>query len=296
MRKFQVLTDSTSDLQKEFRDKLNIDYINMVYTINGVTYDADLDWNNLSPTDYYNMMREGARSITGLIKTIDTEMKFEEALKQGLDVLYIACSSALSGSVNAAKITASELLERYPERKIVCFDSLRSNYAEGLIAYDAAVMANSGMELDEVVKVLEETKLNYHTIATVETLDYLKKAGRIKASKAFFGNLMGVKPIILADANGNNYSFKKIKGRKASLDDIVNYVKENITNPCEKIVFVEHADCIKEAEYVKNQIEKLVNPKEVRISVLGPIIGATVGPGTITINFNGNKVTMVSGE
>lgn len=296
MRKFQVLTDSTSDLQKEFRDKLNIDYINMVYTINGVTYDADLDWNNLSPTDYYNMMREGARSITGLIKTIDTEMKFEEALKQGLDVLYIACSSALSGSVNAAKITASELLEKYPERKIVCFDSLRSNYAEGLIAYDAAVMANSGMELDEVVKVLEETKLNYHTIATVETLDYLKKAGRIKASKAFFGNLMGVKPIILADANGNNYSFKKIKGRKASLDDIVNYVKENITNPCEKIVFVEHADCIKEAEYVKNQIEKLVNPKEVRISVLGPIIGATVGPGTITINFNGNKVTMASGE
>lgn len=296
MRKFQVLTDSTSDLQKEFRDKLNIDYINMVYTINGVTYDADLDWNNLSPTDYYNMMREGARSITGLIKTTDTEMKFEEALKQGLDVLYIACSSALSGSVNAAKITASELLERYPERKIVCFDSLRSNYAEGLIAYDAAIMANSGMELDEVVKVLEETKLNYHTIATVETLDYLKKAGRIKASKAFFGNLMGVKPIILADANGNNYSFKKIKGRKASLDDIVNYVKENITNPCEKIVFVEHADCIKEAEYVKNQIEKLVNPKEVRVSVLGPIIGATVGPGTITINFNGNKVTMVSGE
>jgi DegV family protein with EDD domain len=296
MRKFQVITDSTSDLEKEYREKYNIEYLKMVFTIDGQTYDADLDWNELSPIDYYNKMRNGNRSVTGLVKTSEVEEKFEKALAQGLDVLYIAISSKLSGSVNAAKVLSEELASKYPERKIVCFDSLRSNYAEGILAIDAAKLSDEGLSVDETVEILEKTKFNYQCIATVETLDYLKMAGRVKASTAFFGNLMGVKPLVLADAKGNNYSFKKVKGRKNSLDEIINYVKENITDASDKTIFVAHADCLKDAIYVKDQIVKLINPKDVHIAFLGPIIGATVGPGSIAISFNGKKVEIASGE
>ena len=81
MRKFQVFTDSTSDLEKEYREKYNIEYLKMVFTIDGQTYDADLDWNELSPIDYYNKMRNGNRSVTGLVKTSEVEEKFEKKLK-----------------------------------------------------------------------------------------------------------------------------------------------------------------------------------------------------------------------
>lgn len=295
MKKFQVLTDSTADVEKSYREEYDFDYLKNTFRFVGEEkeYDADLDWEELSAKEYYDKMRKGYLSKTSMVKTSEFEEKFNKYLSEGLDILYIACSSKLSGSYESGKMIAKELLQNYPDRKIICIDSLRSNYAEGLMSIDAAKMALDGMDIEEVAEYLENNKLNYHTYATVATLDYLKKAGRVKASKAFFGNLMGVKPIIIADAIGQNYSFKKVKGRKASLDEIVNQVKENIENASEATVFVEHADCLESAEYVADKIKELVNPKKINISTLGPIIGATTGPDTITVNFYGKKVTIV---
>ena len=296
MKKFQIFTDTTSDVEKKFRDEYELDYLKMVFTIEGKTYDGDLDWKEMTPEDYYNKMRKGNRAITGLVKNDDAEAKIKAALDAGLDVLYIACSSKLSGSVNSVKIIADELLQSYPDRKVVSYDSLRSNYAEGMMAMDAAKWALEGMDIDECVKKLDETKLNYQVYATVATLDWLKKAGRVKASTAFFGNLLGVKPIIVSDALGNNYGFKKVKGRKNSLDELVNIACERVINPEESTIYIEHADCLNDALYIKEQIEAKIKIKEINVSKLGPMIGATTGPDTITINFFGQKVEIASGE
>lgn len=296
MSNFKVFTDSTSDVEKKFRDELGLGYLKMVFTIDGKDYDADLEWPEISYKEYYDKMRKGSRAITGQIKNIEVITKIGKAFDEGYDVLYIACSSKLSGSVNSAKICADELIQKYPNRKLVCYDSLRSNYAEGFMAITAQKMANEGKSLDEVVDYLNNNRLKFQTFATVESLEWLRKSGRVKATAAFFGNLFGVKPIIVGDRNGNNYAFKKVKGRKTSLDELVELICTRLENPSEATVFIEHADSEKDAQYIASQVQNRVNPKCINISPLGPIIGATVGPGTITVNFFGEEVTIAGEE
>ena len=163
------------------------------------------------------------------------------------------------------------------------------------MAIDAAKMKNEGKSIEEVTSYIEENKLCYHQFATVESLDYLRKAGRVKATSAFFGNLLGVKPMIISDAKGNNFAVKKVKGRKNSLNEIINMMKENVVDIENQTVYVAHADALEDANYVKELIIKEFNPKEVRVEYLGPIIGVSVGPGTIGVYAKGKKVEVVGG-
>ena len=296
MKKFIVFTDSTSDVEKKYRDQYELEYLKMVFTIDGKDYDADLEWPEISFKSYYDKMRKGSRAITGQIKNSEVTEKIGKAFEEGYDVLYVACSSKLSGSVNSAKVCAEELLAKYPDRKLVSYDSLRSNYAEGLMAITAAKMAQEGKTLEETVAYLDSNKLKFQTFATVESLEWLKKAGRVKATSAFFGNLFGVKPIIVGDKNGNNYAFKKVKGRKTSLDELVETICTRFEYSEEATLFIEHADCEKDAQYIADSVKQRINVKNINISPLGPIIGATVGPGTITVNFYGEEVTIAGEE
>ena len=296
MKTFYVFTDSTSDVEKKYREELDFGYLKMAFRLDNKDYDADLEWPVLSAQDFYNRLRQGNRATTNQILTSEVEAKFASAFEKGYDVLYIACSSKLSTSVNYAKIIGEEVVAKFPGRKFVCYDSLRSCYAEGLMAIDAAKMANDGKTLEEVVAYFDENKLNYQTFATVGSLNWLKMAGRVKASAAFFGNLFGVKPIIVGDTKGNNYGFKKVKGRKTSLDELVALVAERLLDAENATVFVEHADSLKDAEYVAAEIKAKTNAKDVCISTLGPIIGASCGPDTITVNFYGKKMDITGEE
>lgn len=296
MKTFYVFTDSTSDIEKKYRDELDFGYLKMAFKLDNKDYEADLEWKDMKAVDFYNYMRQGNRVTTNQVLTNEIETKFEEAFKKGLDVLYVACSNKLSTSVNYAKTIGEEVLAKYPGRKLVCFDSLRSCYAEAQMAMAAAKMANEGKTLDETVAFLHENKLNYQTFATVGSLNWLKMAGRVKAGAAFFGNLFGVKPIICSDMKGNNYGFMKVKGRKTSLDQLVALTEERLTDKENAVVYVEHADCLQDAEYLAHAIKEKTNCKEVHISVLGPIIGASCGPDTITVNFYGKTMDIVGEE
>ena len=296
MKNFYVFTDSTSDVEKNYREELDFGYLKMAFRVEEKDYDADLEWSGLASKDFYNTLRQGNRATTNQILTTEVEKKFEEAFAKGLDVFYLACSSKLSTSVNYAKVIGEEIVAKYPGRKFVCYDSLRSCYAEAMMAMDAARMANEGKTMDDVVKYFDEYKLNYQTFATVGSLNWLKMAGRVKASKAFFGNLFGVKPIICGDTKGNNYGFKKVKGRKNSLDELVAITVERLENKENAVVYVEDADCLQDAEYVAKEIKAKTNCKEVHISTLGPIIGATCGPDTITVSFYGKKMDITGEE
>ena len=292
MNSFKVITDTTSDLYEELREKYDIDYMMMSFNDGKKNYDADIDFKGISAKEFYDSMRNGVVFKTSQVQATEISKKLTKYLELGYDILYVACSSKLTSSYNFVKLQSEELLDDYPDRKIVCFDTLRSTGSEGLIAIKAAILAKEGKTVDEVFEILNNEKLNYNTYCTVNSLEWLKKAGRIKATKAFFGNLFNVKPIIVADAIGNNYAMTTIKGRKESLDFIVQAVKERIVDSKNQIVFVEHADDIDSAEYVKTRIINTINVKEVVVTNIGPIIGATVGPDSIIVSFYGEKVTL----
>lgn len=291
MKKFAILTDSCSDLGKEVREKYSIDYVQMNITFDGKELPASLDWDEYTPSELYGLMKAGTRVKTTQVPPAAFEEVFGKYVSEGLDAIYISCSSALSGSVNTAKVIADELNAKH-ENKIYCVDSLNSCMGEGLMAINAAEMRDSGKSAKETAEYFEANRLKYWQICTVGDLNYLKRAGRVNASAAFFGNLFGVKPIIISNRAGENFAFKKVKGRKNSLDELVNLTKENIENPSEQIIAVMHADCLADALYLKDRIEKELSPKEVYINYIGPIIGASAGPDTVAVYCRGKEVTI----
>ena len=289
MKDYVILTDSCSDLSKDVRESLGIDYVQMNIVYDGKELPASLDWDLYTPQELYNLMRNGTRITTNQVPVQTFTTVFTKYLEEGKDIVYIGCSSALSGSVNTGKVVADELAEKYPDNKVYVIDSLNSCLGEGLMVMDAAKMKKEGKTAAEVVAYIEANKLKYQQFCAVDDLTYLKRAGRVKASAAFFGNLFGVKPILISNRQGENFAIKKIKGRKNSLDEIINMAKSSIVAPETQTVAVVHADCEKDAEYLKNRIESELGVKEVYVNYIGPIIGASAGPGTIAIYCRCNE-------
>lgn len=292
MKKFVIVSDSCCDLNEELRKKYDIEYIPMGIAYNGKSAIADLDWKEISVKDYYQMMKDDVRVTTFQITKEQYLTRFEEYLNDGYDILSISCSSALSSSVHTSYKARDELLKKYPEAKIICIDSLISCYGLGLLCIIASNMRSEGKCIEEVAKFIEENKLKSNQFGTVADLKYIKRAGRITATKALFGTLFNVKPIIISDTKGQNVSIEKSKGRKNVISRIAELTKENYTGQYLGDIFIGHADSEEDAFELKKQIEeKFGNEKpNINIGYIGPILGASCGPGMLAVYFIGNEV------
>ena len=143
----------------------------------------------------------------------------------------------------------------------------------------------------------ELTFYDEHTVEAFEKLKALYRAGRVKGPAAFFGNLLGVKPIIISDANGEQAAFKKVKGRRTSFDEIVNLLKESIENPEEQTVYIVHADCAdEEVKALRSSLVAAIPAKDIHTGLIGPIIGASIGPDAIGVFAFGKKITFRVGD
>lgn len=295
MREFVIFGDSTCDLTKALREKYKIEYVAMNFTIDDVEYEASLDWDDAKAKQHYDTMRSGKRVFTTQVPKNVYYNRFKECLLQGKDVLYISCSSALSASINAAIIVANELKAEFPEAEICCVDSLISSLGQGYLLMEASRQRNKGLSALETARYIESIRLKVNQCGTVETMEYLARAGRVKASKAFFGNLFGVKPIIISDRKGQNYAYKKVKGysnaRVAIADHIV-----NAAGGVYDTLLISHADCLEDAILLRDEILKKANFKEVILGYIGPIVGASVGPGTVISFTFGEEVTIEGDE
>lgn len=292
MRKVQILTDSCSDLTPELMEKYGVDYAKMNTVYEDKHSPADLSWTEEEVHALYGIMRNGNRVTTTQVPMDEFDRVFRKYLDMGRDIVYIGCSLKQSGSVNTARVLAAELLKEYPEAKISCIDSKHASMGEGVLALDAAEYANTGKTVDEITSYVEERRKYLNQFVTVHTLEFLRKAGRVKASSAFFGNLLGVKPIIIADADGEQAAIKKVKGRANSLKEIVSLLKETITEPEKQTVYVAHADCDKdEINSVIDMIKSEIPCKDVYVGFIGPIIGASIGPDAVAIFAFGKEIT-----
>ena len=296
MEKFVIFSDSTCDLDAALRKEYGIEYVQMNYIIDDKEYPADLDWGIHSVKEYYDLMRSGKRVRTTQVPRETYEAAFTKVLQAGLDAVYISCSSALSGSVNLAKLIAQELSEAYPNNKIYCVDSLCSSLGQGAMVLTASKLRAEGKCASEVAAYIEADRLEINQAGTVGSLEYLRRAGRVKASKAFFGNIFGVKPIIISDILGQNYALKKAKGMANAQKEIALMMKENVIDPENQCLYITHADVPEVAEQLKAEILLQVPFKETHISTIGPIVGASVGPGTIIAFCHGKEVTVEGKE
>lgn len=292
MKKVKIITDSCADLTVAQLTKYNIDYAKMSTSYNGEESPALLTWTESEVHNLYNVMREGNRITTAQVSVEEFQRIFDEYLKESYDIVYIGCSSKQSGSVNTAYVTARRMTEQYPDSKIICIDSLNASMGEGMLAIEAAKMAADGKSAEEIERRILSIRKNVNQYATVHSLDALKRAGRVKGPAAFFGNLMGVKPIIIADANGEQAAYRKVKGRQKSFEEIVDMLKKSIVDPEKQTVYVLHADCSDdEINRLVELIKKEIPCQGIEIGYIGPIIGASIGPDAVGIWGFGQEVT-----
>ena len=289
MANITIFTDTNADLCKELRERYDIDYFKMCTVHDGRVVPADSDWGTFSPKEYYDILRAGKRVTTAQVPAESFRQVFTACLEAGETVIYIANALPLSGSVNTAKLVARELLETYPNGKIYCVNSKNTCFGEGMLAIYAAELRDAGKTAEEIVAAVEEKSAYVNQFVTVGSLDMLKRSGRVKGSAAFFGNLFGVKPIIISDANGQNVPICKVKGRNASLDKLIELLGEVAVDPADQTVYIEHADCVEVAEYLKEKALAL-GFKNAVIGVIGPVVGACIGPDAVGVWCYGKKV------
>lgn len=302
MNKFAIIGDSTCDLTTEQRKAHNIDYARMIVSWTDKDKKlqerhADLDWKEYSVKEYYDILRAGFRIITSQVTEQEYDEVFGRHLKAGEDILYIACSSGLSASLKLAeRLWNEKYSKQYPNQRLIIVDSLLSAMGQGSMLLYAAEQRDKGASMDEIAKWLEENKLKFNQIATVESLEYLKRAGRVKASAAFFGNIFGVKPMLISDIKGMNYAFEKVKGRRNALIRLAEFVRDNVVDAEKQTIYITHADARQEdVDLVVSKVKEMCNFKEIVVQYLGPIIGCSTGPGTFGVYFFGKEVT-VAGE
>ncbi len=288
---YQIFTDSSSGLSKELRAEYNIPYFRMGIVIDGVEKHADLDWEEYTNDEFYGWVANPKiKRNTSLISTTEIIEKVTPYLKEGKDILYLACTDALSGSRNIFELVKKDLEEQFPGRKLISVNSCRAEMALGMIVIEACKLQRQGKSIEEVVAWVEENKQKFNQVGSVETLTYLKAFGRVSGAAAFFGNLMSLKPMIMADIHGNNYVYKKTKGTKNSLEESILYIKERMIEGVTDCVYVCQASCSEKQKYLMKQIEEQLHIKAYP-SFIGPLVGLCCGPGMFGCYFFGKEVT-----
>lgn len=292
---FVIVTDSTSDLNKELREKYDIEYVAMNYLVDDTEYPASLDWESHSTKDFYDLMRNGKLVKTTMVPATTFTAFFDKCYAEGRkNILYIACSSGLSGSYNMSLKLIEEFCTSHEDMTIIAVDSKISSLGEGFLAMKASEMRAEGKSMKEIADYLESIKLNINQFATVATLNYLVKSGRMKPMKGFFGDLVGIKPILISDATGTNVAVKKVKGAHASLMEIVNLTVTSAIKPEEQTLYISHADNLESATFLRDEIMKRAPFKDAVISTIAPIVGASTGPGTLCTFCLGPEVGVVN--
>lgn len=283
---YKLYSDSTCDLSKEILDTMDVRLFELSFEVNGNTYSGDM----MSLPEFYSAMRKGAMTKTSQVSPQTYEEEFERCIQEGYDILHLGFSSGLSGSYQAACIAKDTLLEKYPKAKIIIIDSLCASTGQGLLLIKADRLRREGMSMGELAQWLEENK--YHTchVFTVDDLEYLRCGGRVSRTAAVAGSILGIKPILHVDNEGHLIPLGKVRGRRQSLDKLIDMVKERCGSWDNSEVCICHGDCIDDAKYCADKMRELFGRKtKVNICYTGAVIGAHSGPGTIALFFMGDK-------
>lgn len=289
MNDFIIMTDSCCDLPAQIADTLELSVLPLSFTINGKEHFNYLDNRDISSEYFYRLLREGTQCTTSAANATAFLSAMEPILEQGKDILCICFSSALSTTCASAQMAAKELALKYPNNKIYVVDSLSASLGQGMLAYYAVQQKQNGKTIEQVYQWIEQNKLHLCHWFTVDDLNHLKRGGRISPAVAFVGSLLGVKPILHVDDTGHLVNVGKIKGRRASLSQLVEKLEETEVHIAEQTIFISHGGCQEDAELLAKMIRKQLPVKDIIISPIGPVIGSHSGPGTLAVFFFGTK-------
>lgn len=288
MSDYVVTTDSNSDVLPALVEENHLTIIPQYYAFGDTVYGDEL---NMPPHEFYETMRNGELPKSMANNPAVIRERFEAILKEGKNILHVAFSSALSGSCNNVIMTANELLEEYPDRKIMVFDSLNASLGEGVSVYRAVELWKAGKTMEEVYDVLMEERDHVNVSFTVNDLNHLQRGGRVSKTTAIVGSLVNIKPILTVTATGELKADGTVRGRKKSLKTLVTRMESALDLEAygkDRMVAVLHGDCLDEAKMVADMVKEL-GFENVVINNVSPSIGTHAGPGVVGLVFYGKN-------
>lgn len=274
-----LITDDSCDLPYDYYEKNDIAVLNLCYTIEGVTYRGG----EMTHKEFYNKLREGKVSNTSAVNTEEARAVMEPYLKEGKDVLYLAFSSGLSATAQSGEAAAKELSEEYPDRKVICVDSLCASLGQGLYVHLANRMRQNGASIDEVAQWARDIRPNVAHLVMADDLMHLHRGGRVSKASAIAGGLLGIKPIIHMNDEGKLIAIDKIRGKKQALTHLVDRLEKYVGDRKNDCFMICHADCEEDAKFVAGLVEARFGIKDCLINYIGPVIGSHTGPGTVAL-------------
>ena len=286
MREYVLISDSTCDLPVEVIKELDIKILPFSYSINEEVFNYYLDERDGDIKEFYDRLRNGDMPITSQVNIQVYADLFEEIVKDGKDVLYLAFSSGLSGSYQTSLLAIDMVQEDYPDARIISIDSLCASVGEGAFLYQVAKLKKEGMDIDTLAQWIKDKRLDVRHWFMVEDLFHLKRGGRLSAVSAVVGSALKIKPILSVDEEGKLTVKSKARGTGKALDFILSKIKEDVEDLGSLHAIIGHADATENADKLKSMaIEAGMNEENILVAPIGPIIGTHVGAGMTAIAF-----------
>lgn len=293
MENFAIMTDAGGDFTREIIQKYGIEEtpLSTVVWPDGSEKPADIYWDTMTPDEYFKLMSNKKNNFASSIPSPQTIIdRLSNCAKEGRNVVVFTISSTMSGGFSAFSVGAKEVMDKYPNVKIVVIDSLRYSAAIDLLAIEASLCRQKGMSFDETVEYLQEFKLRIHQCGFLDDLFFLARKGRIKKGLAFMGNMVGVKPMAdLCNETGQSQVLGKARGYKQVMKIFPEYIKKTIGNHENKVFVITYSAREKQALEMKKIVEETFAPEHLIFVPVGQSTGANVGPGLAAAFYAGDE-------
>ena len=282
---FAVFADGSANLPKSMLDGISL--LPCEYTVDGEpqTYWGDVD--SFDAHEFYEGLKIGKTVRTSLLNTQLFLSRFGTILTKGTDIIYISMSSGISGTYNAARLAAEELMELYQGCFVHVVDSLGCGFGSGLLAVKAAELSKQGMSARVAANILDQEVPHCCQYFTVDDLSFLKKTGRVSGMTAKIGTVLNIKPVLFGDPTGHIISCAKVRGRRKAIETLVKKYEEKRIKSGEQRICISHGDCLEDAEILAGLVRNITPECPITICQHEPFSGAHVGPGMLGLFFRG---------
>lgn len=284
----RLVLDSCCDLPAEILDNAGVDVLNFPFNMNDGEHFDDM-WKSMESKEFYDRMRKGEISGTAQIPIPELMERFENYAKDGTPTVYVAFSSALSGTYGTVEQVAGDIREKYPDFELYTIDSKLASVAEGLLAYEAINQRNRGLTAKQLADWATEARWFVNCLFTLDELEYLRRGGRIPAAAATIGSKLNIKPLLDFDLDGALSLSGVARGRKKALKALVKFYDENHAegHGSNNVVLIGSADADNDAHWVEDHLDRPEGAIPAITCQLGPVIGSHVGPGMVAVAFWG---------
>ena len=291
MALFEVSSDSTCDLKKEYIKERNIWFVPLTFTLEkgGELVEGYDDFQTEEEyVGFYQKVSGGYFPRTAKLNYEAHIQHFTKMAEAGVkEVLHFMISSGLANTITITEQAAKDMQEKYPDFKVYAVDPLTATVGQGMLVGLAADCRDKGMTAADTYAYLMSVRQKIQHCIIPNDLFYLQKGGRVSAVSAVFGTVLNIKPMLSFDMEGKLKVLEKCKGMKKAFARVIEHMQ---IAPCDEngIAIVVHTNNYQGAQELAALVEEKTGVKP-QITIMGPVIGAHVGPGSVSCAWLSTK-------